>query len=184
MNEKGTHLLTAFLLLLFGHCRSLLPVTISKLSSALFHPPLSLSPKEILSYSFTPSETCGFPLLFVSEAPQSWVQPTFLDSFSLIPPCTAYTSYSAFFTGTSRSWVISHLSEFTWAEASPCSILSPAPGRLLLSLRTRLGYRVWNPPKPERIPPSFVFMDEFMLTSYTEHLLLGFVTTCLATCST
>lgn len=146
-----------FWLLFFCFCLDIAGASsLSPSQSCRLHcPPPSLSPKEIWSYSFTPSETCGFPLLFVREAPQSWVQPTFLGSFSLIPPCTAHTSYSALFTSTCCSGVISHLSEFTWAEASPRSILSPAPGRLLLSLRTRLGYRVCGT-HPSPNDPSFL----------------------------
>lgn len=125
-----------------------------------------LSPKKILSYSFPPSETCDFPLLFVSKAPQSWVPTSSLVSFSLIPPLSPAHQ---------RQCIIHHrlslLCHFTscWiyvCRQSEWSIFLPCLADCRLSFKTYLGYLYCGTlPQPEFITPFFVFMGDFI--SYT-----------------
>lgn len=105
--------------------------------------PLSLSPKEILSYSFAPSETCDFPLLFVSEAPQSRVPASLSGLLFSNSPLVLYTPATVHYSPLPVTPVSFH----TFLNLRMQTVLIaasflPCLADFCLSFRTRLRYLV------------------------------------------
>lgn len=133
----------AFLLLLFGLLQKPPPCHGLRAIICTVPPPLSLSPKEILSYSFAPSETCDFPLLFVSEAPQSRVPASLSGLLFSNSPLVLYTPATVHYSPLPVTPVSFH----TFLNLRMQTVLIaasflPCLADFCLSFRTRLRYLV------------------------------------------
>lgn len=167
MNEKALVFWLHFFCFCLDSFRNL-SVTISKLSSTLFHAPWVYLQRRSYLYSFTPSETCDFPLLSVSEAPQNWV-PTNLSSL-IFPhsPLILYTSGSVHYSPLLVTFVSFPISlNLCMQIVLIAASFLPCLANFCLSFKTHLEYLVCETfPQPELITYPFVFTDDFMLTSY------------------